>query len=151
MGSAIVKALNTAKFTVSVLSREGSSHQFPPFVKVYKTDYSLPSLFKAFQGQDAVVSLVGAMGTLTQIEMIDAASEAGVRRFLPSAFGSDLDDKKGIQPDFLRLMGNKLRVQEHLVKVCEENKALTWTQFLTGPILDWVRIRTITQSMTYTG
>lgn len=139
MGPAVVKALNTAKFTVSVLSREGSSHQFPPFVKVYKTDYSLPSLSEAFRGQDAVVSLVGAMGILEQVKMIDAASQAGVRRFLPSAFGSDLDDKEGIQPNFLRLMTNKLKVQEHLVKVCEENKALTWTQFHTGPILDWVR------------
>lgn len=148
MGVAIVKALNTAKFTVSVLSREGSSNQFPPFVKVFKTDYSLLSLSKAFQGQDAVVSLVGAMRILTQIEMINAASQAGVRRFLPSAFGSDLEDKERVQPDFLQLMGNKLRVQEHLVKVCEENKALTWTDFVTGPILDWVRKRTSTQWIT---
>ncbi|KUI60243.1 hypothetical protein VP1G_07466 [Cytospora mali] len=137
MGPAIVKALNTAKFTVSVLSREGSSHQFPPFVKVYKTDYSLPSLSEAFQGQDAVVSVVGALGILNQIQMIDAASKVGVRRFLPSSFGADLDDKEGMQPNFLGLMVNKLRVQEHLVKVCEENNTLTWTQLITGPILDW--------------
>ncbi|ROW06283.1 hypothetical protein VPNG_08054 [Cytospora leucostoma] len=137
MGPAIVKALNTAKFTVSVLSRDGSSHQFPPFVKVHKTDYSLPSLSEAFRGQDAVVSLVGALGILDQIQMIDAASQVGVRRFLPSAFGSDFGDKEGMQPNFLRLMGNKIRVQEHLVKVCEENKTLTWTEFITGPILDW--------------
>lgn len=141
MGPAIVKALDDAKFTVSVLSREGTSHQFPPFVKVYKTDYTLPSLSEAFRGQDAVVSLIGASGTLDEIQMqmIDAASQVGVRRFLPSAFGSDIDDKEGMQPNFSRLMGKKIRVQEHLVKVCEENKMLTWTQFLTGPILDWVR------------
>ena len=40
-------------------------------------------------GVDAVVSVLGAPALTTQKAFIDAAAEAGVKRFLPSEFGCD--------------------------------------------------------------
>ena len=50
---------------------------------------SAKSLKAAFQGQDAVISLVGGTALGDQNKLIDAAIAAGVKRFLPSEYGSD--------------------------------------------------------------
>lgn len=76
------------------------------------------------------------MGILEQIKMIDAAAEAGVKRFMPSEFGADR--RGGIHPDFEKLQQGKIRVFDHMVRKCEENRNLTWTSLATGPLLDWV-------------
>jgi len=68
--------------------------------------------------------------------MIDAAAEAGVKRFMPSEFGADR--RKGIHPDFEVLQQGKIRVFDHMVKKSQENRSLTWTSLATGPLLDWV-------------
>ncbi len=136
LGPAIIGALHAADFTVAVLSREKSTSSFPPYINVLKTDYSPPSLLKAFQGQDAVISAVGPLGLPEQTKMIDAAAEVGVKRFIPSEFGSDRS--KGTQLDFERWQQVKSKAFDHMVKKCEENEALTWTALLTGPFLDWV-------------
>lgn len=101
-----------------------------------KTDYAPSSLLKSFKGQDAIVSAVGPMGVPKQIKMIDAAAEAGVKRFIPSEFG--VDRTRGIQDDFRIVQGNKIKVMEHLQQKCEENKDLTWSLLATGPFIDWV-------------
>jgi hypothetical protein len=57
-------------------------------------DYeSLDSLREALTGQDAVVSALGkASGLALQFKLVDAASDMGVKRFLPSEFGADLQN-----------------------------------------------------------
>jgi hypothetical protein len=54
VGPSIISALVSNGFTVSVLTRESSTAIFSDDIKVYKTDYSAPSLLKALKGQDAV-------------------------------------------------------------------------------------------------
>jgi NmrA-like family len=76
------------------------------------------------------------MGILEQIKMIDAAAEAGVKRFMPSEFGADR--RKGIHPDFAVLQQGKIQVFDHMIKKSQENRDLTWTSLATGPLLDWV-------------
>jgi hypothetical protein len=56
-------------------------------VNVIKTDYTKPSLVNALKGQDAVVSFLGFAGIAKQPELLEAAEEAGVKRFIPSEFG----------------------------------------------------------------
>lgn len=103
-----------------------------------KTDYTPPSLLRAFQGQDAVVCTVGPMGILEQIKMIDAAAAVGVKRFIPSEFGADRN--KEVHPDFERLQHGKITVLGYLIEKCKGNNNLTWTCVASGPFLDWVRI-----------
>ncbi|KAI5307471.1 hypothetical protein KEM55_008203 [Ascosphaera atra] len=86
VGKHAVESLLKEGFTVSVLSRESSSYSPPEGVKLIKTDYSHSSLLEALRGQDVVVSVVALNedALKLQIPIIDAAIEAGVRRFIPS-------------------------------------------------------------------
>lgn len=89
VGSGVLPELLKSNFNITVLSREGSSAVFPEGVKVVKTDYSISSLTKALTGQDAVVSMLPIVALAEQQKVAEAALAAGVKRFIPSEFGSD--------------------------------------------------------------
>lgn len=120
-------------FKVTVLSRKGSSTNFPPSVTVSEIDYESPeSLAKALEGQDAVVSAVGFPGLIHQLPLVEAAVKAGVKRFIPSEYGLDAENEKGLQmPQFLA----KKLVQDALKKEAAAG-TLTYTLISTGPFLD---------------
>jgi uncharacterized protein YbjT (DUF2867 family) len=119
---------------VTVLSRAESTKTFPSGVKVIKSDYSPSSLESAFKGQDAVISLVGNTGFAGQKAFVDAAIAAGVKRFVPSEFGSDTASARlrELVPIF-----NAKRAIINYAKT-KEGSGLTWTGFITGPFFDWV-------------
>jgi hypothetical protein len=90
LGSAVLPELAKGGFEVTILSRsEKTNDDLPPNVRRLTVDYDdKQSLVDALKGQDAVVSTVSGEAALAQKLMIDAAIEAGVRRFIPSDFGS---------------------------------------------------------------
>nr|OQO25329.1 hypothetical protein B0A51_06691 [Rachicladosporium sp. CCFEE 5018] len=122
-------------FTVSVLSRR-SDASYPPntsVVSIPSGDASHADYVFAFRGQDVVISAIGAAGKPKEEIMIDAAIEAGVKRFFPSESGLDntnaaarklcpIFDMKGGMIDYLR---------------SKESSGLTWTAVPTGMWLDW--------------
>lgn len=134
LGPTILHAfLNNKSFVTTVLSREGSKSTFPPGVKVLHADYnSVDSLKNAFHGQDAVISLVAGHALGDQNKLIDAAIAAGVKRFVPSEFGSNTADAKvrSIVPAFEAKYGtvNYLKSKE---------SEISWSSFITGPFFDW--------------
>lgn len=134
LGPTVLDAfLKTPSFNTTVLSREGSSSTFPPNVKVIHANYdSSDSLKAAFQGQDAVVSLVGGMALGDQNKLIDAAIAAGVKRFIPSEYGSNTADKRvrDVVPVFEAKYGtvNYLKSKE---------SQISWTSIVCGPFFDW--------------
>ncbi|KAF2848805.1 isoflavone reductase family protein-like protein CipA [Plenodomus tracheiphilus IPT5] len=134
LGPAILNAfLKDSSFNTTVLSRQGSKSTFPSGVKVVRADYeSVSSLKEAFQGQDAVVSLVAGEALGDQNKLIDAAIEAGVQRFIPSEFGSNTQDKRTreIVPIFEAKLGTVNYLKER------ENK-ISWTSVVNGPFFDW--------------
>ncbi|CAE7025188.1 hypothetical protein CFE70_003572 [Pyrenophora teres f. teres 0-1] len=134
LGPSILDAfLKESSFNTTVLSRQSSTSTFPSGVKVIKADYnSTDSLKDAFKGQDAVVSLVGGMGLGDQNKLIDAAIAAGVKRFIPSEYGSDTLDARtcAIVPVFEA----KLAAVNYLKS---KEKEISWTSIVTGPFLDW--------------
>jgi uncharacterized protein YbjT (DUF2867 family) len=134
LGPSILTEFLKSSFTVTVLSREDSKSTFPSEAKVVKTDYSPESLAKAFDGQDAVISIVGNAGFADQTKIIDAAVAAGVKRFVPSEFGSDTDnsDVRAIVPIF----NGKKQVVDYLKG--KESDTFSWTALITGPFFDWV-------------
>ncbi|KUJ17542.1 isoflavone reductase family protein-like protein CipA [Mollisia scopiformis] len=136
LGAPILKViLDSAKFNITVVSREGSKATFPSSVKVVKADYnSLDSLTSAFKGQDAVVSTVGTEGLLGQSVLIDAAIAAGVKRFLPSEFGSDLSNPNVAK---LPVFGYKLATRKHLEEKIQAGADITYTYVINGGFLDW--------------
>ncbi|MCJ1475488.1 hypothetical protein MMC13_004151 [Lambiella insularis] len=139
LGAPILSALDSNKhFTVSVLARQASKSTFPSHVKVHSVgnDYPEAELLEAFKGQDAVVSAITSYGpgVSQQKKLIDAAVKAGVKRFVPSEFGSNTLDKnaRALLP---QLFGAKLEIVEYLRG--KEKEGLTWSAFVTGPFFDW--------------
>ena len=66
--------------------------------------------------------------------MIDASVTAGVKRFIPSEFGSDTQNAKAVTS--ISLFGLKVQIHEHLK--AQESKGLSWTAIAAGPFFDWV-------------
>ena len=68
--------------------------------------------------------------------MIDAAEEAGVKRFMPSEWGWAKDRPR---LDQLKLrLAEKEKVFDYMVEKCDSSKTLSWTAVAAGPFLDWV-------------
>ena len=118
---------------MTILSRQESKSTFPKDIKVIKSDYSESSLVDAFNGQDAVVSAVGGGALKDQFTFVDAAVKAGVKRFIPSEFGSDSSNKAAIE--ICPFFGDKLKLVEYLNQKAKENPNFSWTGVMTGPFI----------------
>jgi hypothetical protein len=134
LGPSILDAfLKESSFNTTVLSRQGSKSTFPSGVKVIRADYdSLDSLKEAFQGQDAVISLVGGTALGDQDKLIDAAIAAGVKHFVPSEYGSNTPDKR--TRDIVPVFEAKFNTVNYLKS---KEKEISWTSIVTGPFFDW--------------
>ncbi|KAM0713470.1 hypothetical protein Q7P37_010432 [Cladosporium fusiforme] len=122
-------------FTLTILSRANSKSTHPPNATIL----ALPShpthadYVQAFRGQDAVVSCLGYEGKKSEKALIDAAVQAGVKRFLPSEYGVDNTNSKAreLSPVF----DMKGEVIEYLRE--KEGEGLEWTAVPTGMWLEW--------------
>lgn len=119
---------------MTVFTRSRSSvKDLPSEVLVAEVDYhSHDSLLRALQGQDAVVSTLNHEGALDQIQVIDAAIQAGVRRFVPADFGSLSTDPKG---QSLPVHRSLVQIQQYLADKARST-SLEYTVFATGAFLD---------------
>ncbi|KAK6209349.1 hypothetical protein LQW54_006336 [Pestalotiopsis sp. IQ-011] len=136
LGPSILEQLLKAGFAVTVLTRQGGSskHQFPANVTVKEVDYdSLESLTEALRGQDAAVSTLASLALEKQILLVQAASKAGVQRFIPSEFGSNTVHPKTSQ---LPVFKDKVAVQDVLKKEAEAGR-LTYSLIINGGFFDW--------------
>ncbi|KAK6371339.1 uncharacterized protein PV06_04059 [Exophiala oligosperma] len=139
LGSPVVGALLAANYSVTVLTRTGSTStsKLPksPRLKVTEVDYSsVASLTEALKGQDVVVSTLASESTGSQNPLIDAAVAAGVKRFIPSEFGSDTTHPKSSQ---LPIYKHKVDTQRYLKAKAAENPGFTYTLVLNGAFLSW--------------
>ncbi|QYT05036.1 NmrA domain-containing protein [Trichoderma simmonsii] len=115
------------------MSRASSKVTFPENIRVYKTDYSEPSLISALEGHDAVVSTISGSGLKEQQKIIDAAILAGVKRFIPSEYGIDVCHPKAME--IVPFFNQKQQINAYLRS--KESQGITWTSVATGPFLDW--------------
>lgn len=76
---------------------------------------------------------MGAPGVAAQKQVIDAAVEAGVKRFIPSEFGSDLDNPKSAG---LAVFAGKVVVRKQLEQLAAQGR-ITWSAITPGAFLDW--------------
>ncbi|OTA89500.1 hypothetical protein M434DRAFT_373779 [Hypoxylon sp. CO27-5] len=134
LGSFVVEELKAdVSFEVTVVSRKSSTTN-PDGVKVLKLADDLPQaeLEKAFAGQDAVVMTTNFQVFGQEGKFIDAAIKAGVKRFIPSEFGSNTRNQNTLA--MFPIMGAKARVISELKT--KEGDGLTWTAICTGMIAD---------------
>jgi hypothetical protein len=141
LGPVVIQSLLSTGFNVSILTRDASkSSTFGS--KAIQTDYSEASLLEVLKGQDAVVSTIGALGTLTQMKLIDAAIAAGVKRYIPSDFAPntpELGAMEKVLPELYMRLKPKTTVIEHLKEQAEAHPEFSWTALGSGPLFDWVR------------
>ncbi|KAL2878915.1 hypothetical protein SGCOL_005883 [Colletotrichum sp. CLE4] len=132
VGTAVLPELLKSDLDLTILSREGSSAIFPPGANVIKTDYSEDSLVKILAGQDAVVSMLPIMALGEQQKIAEAAIKAGVKRFIPSEYGSDSasDEVIAAVPFFQPK-------KSHLGWLADKEDLISWTAVITGPFFDW--------------
>lgn len=83
--------LRTGKHTVTALSRVGGSSLLPEGIISKEIDYSKPeTIVEALKGQDAlVISLSSRAPAETELQIIKAAGEAGVKWVLPNDWCPD--------------------------------------------------------------
>ncbi|KAH6654297.1 hypothetical protein BKA67DRAFT_592489 [Truncatella angustata] len=136
VGKPITEALLADGFNVTVLTRNSSSSTFPSGVTVKKVDYdSVKSLEDALQGQDAVVSAAASPAVGNQYPIIDAALNAGVKRFIPSEFGINT---RTVQHEGLKtIIAGKIKVADYLAEKSKGNPSFTWTGVANGLFFDW--------------
>ncbi|KAK3172011.1 hypothetical protein OEA41_004095 [Lepraria neglecta] len=135
LGPTILSAFDAdAHFTVSILTRHSSKSTFASHLKIHRIgdDYPEAELLQAFKGQDAVISTIATASAAHQKAIIDTAIKAGVKRFVPSEFGSDTLNEKAmaILPQYFK---EKLETVEYLKG---KEGLLAWTAFVTGPFFE---------------
>ncbi|KAF7951239.1 uncharacterized protein EAE97_002790 [Botrytis byssoidea] len=117
-------------FNVSILSRKSSKSVFPAHLVVHRVSDEYPELLEALKGQDVVISTISkAAADVQQKAIIDSAIKAGVKRFVPSEFGSDTRNEKAMK--IFPFFKHKLNTVEYLKS--KEREGLTWSAFVTGP------------------
>jgi len=125
---------------VTGITREASTNSTPKFpdgLAVKKVDFeSFDALKSAFDGQDAVVSVVATMAIASQRVAIDAAVAAGVKRFVPSEFG--INTRKVQGTTIGKILAGKIAIVDYLNEKSKENPTFTWTGLSTGLFFDWV-------------
>ncbi|KAJ3950806.1 hypothetical protein N0V92_012799 [Colletotrichum tropicale] len=138
LGSAILTELANAGLTVTVLGRSESAKEgLPSGVKFATVDYSsVDDLAAALRGQDAVVSTVSKGGLLTQNTVIDASIKAGVKRYIPSDWGTFTTDPKA-QRELVPVLGPMLEVQRYLAEKARTGE-IEHTIFSVGAFLDFL-------------
>lgn len=134
-GSEVFAALTSEpSFNISILTRKSSKSTFPSKYKVIQVDddYPLNQLVDAFRGQDALVSTLPGRPYTVHLRMIDAAIQAGVKRFIPSEYGNNTCPAAA---ELVSLYGDKAKVIDYLK--AKEETGLTWTAIHTGQFFDW--------------
>ena len=139
IGPAILKALLDDGYEVTILSREGStstdSLASHPRQKIAKVNFEdVNSITSALEGIEGVVSNVASHVLLSQKKIIDAAVTAGVKRFLPSDFGSDLSVEANKS---VPLNMPKIEIHHYLAEKSKTRPEFSYTFVCNGPFFDW--------------
>ncbi|KAM0272197.1 hypothetical protein ACHAQH_008820 [Verticillium albo-atrum] len=132
VGKLILPEFIKSDLEVTAITRLTSSSTFPAGVNVVKTDFSLESLTEIFKGKEAVVSMIPIASLGEQAVVIEASIAAGVKRFVPSEYGSDSDNAAVIAAvPFFEAK------KKYLDLLRSKEDVISWTALITGPFFDW--------------
>lgn len=138
LGSPVIKGLLDAGFHVTALVRSNSSKLPCEHANLTSktVDFgSSETIVPALKGIEVVVSCLSTAMMSSQNTLIDAANEAGVRRFIPAEFGMDSNN-----PHCGRLpivCESKVATRAYLEEKHRANPSFTYTAIANGLFLDW--------------
>ncbi|KAL9125058.1 MAG: hypothetical protein Q9217_005685, partial [Psora testacea] len=134
-GPAIIHAIDSnPNLTLSVLTRQSSKTNLPSHIKIHTIADSYPEdqLIAILKGQDAVVDIGPPSAVELHKSIIDAAIKTGVKRYIPSEFGSKSTEPRVIEA--VPMFGGKIAVKDYLKS--KESEGLTWTAINNGSFFD---------------
>lgn len=109
----------------------------PNTVNIVEVNYNdNNALRKVLRDQDAVVSCLGDVPAAVQAQnsLLNASLAAGVKRFVPSEFGSDTTNPHVRSYPFFRA---KVEHQRRLMQAARTHRDFSYSLLITGPFLDW--------------
>ncbi|MCJ1471548.1 hypothetical protein MMC13_000188 [Lambiella insularis] len=146
LGPSVLRALLSAHFTVSVLSRASSKSTYPSSVHqitipddVFSQprEAAIAALTTALRGQDALIVTIAGSHVDEQVLLADACVAAGVKRMMPADFGS-CDSADEYTLELLPLFKGKARVRRHLQSLAEKaGGTFSWTAIISGHFFDY--------------
>lgn len=139
LGRPVLEQLLIAGFDTTVLSRKDSSSTDSlakhDNQKIINVDFeNVQELTQALQGIEVVVSTLAIQANGAQNPLIDAAVAAGVKRFIPSEFGSDLNNPLNRA---LPVFKAKVDTQDYLESIAAKHPGFTYTLTYNNLFLDW--------------
>ncbi|KUL87604.1 hypothetical protein ZTR_05912 [Talaromyces verruculosus] len=144
VGQSILNGLlsSVIGFKVTALVREGSTSRIAQeghaALKVVRGDFGDDSFLKsALEGQDALVVALDANPVTLELQnrLVDVAAAVGVKRVIPSEFGSDTTNPKVLEA--VPIFQGKVDAVKHLQSVVSKNPATSWTAVINGVFFDW--------------
>ncbi|KAF5004110.1 hypothetical protein FDECE_9383 [Fusarium decemcellulare] len=132
IGRLTLPIFEASDLEVTVVIRPTSKAIFPGGIRVVKTEFDLESLTQIFKGKDAVISMIPIVSLDTQAVVIEAAITAGVKRIIPSEYGSDTSSDEVIAA--VPFFGAKRKQLDYLRT---KQDIMSWTALITGPLFDW--------------
>lgn len=137
LGSILLAALRKEpSLTITLLQRISSKTPLDPKLRTILVPDNYPhvDLVAAFRGHDAVVNAMSAIKFPEQKRLIDAAVEAGVKRWFASEFG--LDNSRPDAQAENNLFLNKGMTRAYLQELAAADK-LEWTSIACGIWIKW--------------
>ncbi|OTA92273.1 hypothetical protein M434DRAFT_396516 [Hypoxylon sp. CO27-5] len=137
----IDKLVEAQKHEIVALVRKDPT-QFPslPGVKWVQTTYEDKSeLVRLFKGIETVLSLFPVhldAGNATQKRLIDAAIEAGVKRFAPSEWATGVKLESALE--FIPWYAGKVEVAHYLESLNKEKKVIEYSRFQVGAFMNYL-------------
>ena len=122
---------------MQALTRRRQTTSIPDAVQIAEVNYNDDiALRKVLQHQDAVVSCLGDVPAAVQAQdsLLEASLAAGVKRFVPSEFGSDTTNPHVRSYPFFRA---KIEHQRRLQQAARNYPDFSYSLLITGPFLDW--------------
>lgn len=122
---------------MQALTRHRRKRLIPNTVNIVEVNYNDEiALRKALCNQDAVISCLGDVPAAVQAQdsLLNASLAAGVKRFVPSEFGSDTTNQHVRTYPFFRA---KLEHQRRLRQAASTYRDFSYSLLITGPFLDW--------------
>ncbi|KAH7246983.1 hypothetical protein NW759_007750 [Fusarium solani] len=120
---------------ITALSRKDSPRNIPPGLSWSKVDYNdKPQLARTLRGFDAVLSFILVFSDeayRAQLNLIDAAIEAGVKRFAPSEWSMFV-------LDHYPMYSYKLQTRQYLEHLNRDGKVLEYSLFTPGIFMDYL-------------
>ncbi|ERF75379.1 hypothetical protein EPUS_00172 [Endocarpon pusillum Z07020] len=131
--------LDTKRFNITVVTRESSSTKFPSdsSITVKSANYdSHDSIVSALKDNEALILMLNfeAMGQV-QLQIIDAAADAGVKWILPTEFGADSANQGLV--DMVPINAMRTEPRKRIEEAAKTHPGLSWIGVVNNPWFEY--------------